>query len=154
MIWDFMAAFPFLQIGCLVMYNDTMQPRSHGGAGEVAPPTWAVDARDLENARPFLFVMFCSMLRILKGMRLWKIAEVMEELSMRSPGWATVFTLVRLLFYLFFCAHYLGCIWFYIGIGSGSIKNGWIAGEGGILPRDESNFLYEWICCMCKSSPA
>ena len=151
LLWDFIAAFPFLQIGCAVMHSDTMFPKSHGGAGLVAPIEWAGDARDLQNARPFLFVMFCSMLRISKGMRLWKIEETMEELSMRSPGWATVFTLVRLLFSLFICAHYMGCLWFYVGISSESIDSGWISGEGGILPRDDSNFMYEWVCCMCKS---
>ena len=136
LLWDVLAAFPFTQIGCAVHHNDKNAPALTG------------DARDIWQARPHQFVMFLQMLRSCKILRLWKLSESAEYVSMYSTAWSSIFSLLYLVFILFFSAHFLGCIWFYVGIGSNSIENGWISSEGGILPREEHNWFYEWICCM------
>lgn len=135
LLWDLIATFPFLQVGCGVW-------SSRAGSGVIITRE---DGMWFDGA---MFLMYCSMFRLLKYLRLWRMAEVSESINRNSPNLANLLTIVRLITILFFTAHYLSCVWFYISPKDDLSEEGWIFNEGGIIPRSPDNWLYEWITCM------
>jgi hypothetical protein len=92
--------------------------------------------------------MFLQMLRVLKGWRFWKLPETIDRIVEQASGILPhVLSLARLFVALFFTAHYLACIWFYIGISKDSIEVGWLSRQPNMLPRGHtgSSELYEWV---------
>ena len=108
------------------------------------------DAREFLESPSHNFIMFLAMIRVLKGLRFWKIPESIEQVTESSSHWANIISLVRLCFWLFFAAHYLACAWFYIGLSRSSIEGGWMAADGSILPRGHTHASYysEWIAAI------
>ena len=137
LLWDLVAATPFVQIACWMSKQDA-------DAGLVDT---IGDAYNFWEARPFRFVMFIRLQRVVKVLRLWRLAEFIDKVQLEHGAMSTAFTLGRLILFLFFAAHILGCIFFNVGLQSSSIEKGWLKSEGNILPRDPSNWFYEWVCC-------
>lgn len=133
--WDLVATFPFLQVGCGVWSS-----RTGGGALSTREELMWFDGA--------MFLMYCSMLRLFKVMRLWKLAETNEYVNKNSSILSNLLTVARLISILFFTAHYLSCVWFYISPKDDLSEQGWIYFEGGILPRAPENWLHEWIASM------
>jgi hypothetical protein len=135
-VWDLLAAFPFMQVGCAMRENtpdrDDTRP----------------DARILLDDPSYKYVMFLQMLRVLKGWRFWKLPETIDRIVEQASGILPhVLSLARLFVALFFTAHYLACIWFYIGLSKDSIEVGWLSRQPNMLPRGytASSELYEWV---------
>ncbi len=106
------------------------------------------DARILVDDPPYKYIMFLQMLRVLKGWRFWKLPETIDRIVEHSSGMLPhVLSLSRLFVSLFFTAHYLACIWFYIGLSQDSIEVGWLSRQPNMLPREHtgSSHLYEWV---------
>jgi len=137
LLWDLVAAAPLVQVACWMMKQDA-------DAGLVDT---IGDAYNFWEARPFRYVMFIRLQRVVKVLRLWRLAEFIEEVQLQHGAMSTAFTLGRLILFLFFAAHILGCIFFNVGLQSASIEKVWMNAEGNILPRDPSNWFYEWVCC-------
>jgi hypothetical protein len=106
------------------------------------------DARILLDDPSYKYIMFLQMLRVLKGWRFWKLPETIDRIVEQASGILPhVLSLARLFVALFFTAHYLACIWFYIGISKDSIEVGWLSRQPNMLPRGHtgSSELYEWV---------
>eukprot|EP00291_Cryptomonas_curvata_P016824 CAMPEP_0172166856 /NCGR_PEP_ID=MMETSP1050-20130122/9234_1 /TAXON_ID=233186 /ORGANISM="Cryptomonas curvata, Strain CCAP979/52" /LENGTH=460 /DNA_ID=CAMNT_0012837553 /DNA_START=1687 /DNA_END=3065 /DNA_ORIENTATION=- len=75
------------------------------------------------------------MLRLLKLLRLYRIKEAIRTLYRKFPRFRLMITAFELLLALFLSAHWMGCVYFFVGFN----KNGWVALQEGIMVPDDSD---------------
>lgn len=151
LIWDVLCCFPFIQVSCAIWSRSIEELAQGSGTYNSWKVGWEV-------------VHWLALFRVLKLWRLWKLAETAENIQRASMAQANMLTLAKMIFYLFFVAHYLGCIWFAVGIvppGADTymadFESSWTYLEGSIwIENDDGTFtrkmvaepdgwLYEWL---------
>lgn len=150
-IWDVLCCFPFIQVSCAIWKRSLEELAQGSGSYASWKLGWEI-------------VHWLSLFRVLKLYRLWKLAETAENIQRASMSQANLLTLAKMIFYLFFVAHYLGCIWFAVGnVTPGSdtfmadFESSWTYLEGSIwiengdgtftrkIEADPDGWLYEWL---------
>jgi hypothetical protein len=152
--WDVLCCFPFIQVSCAIWTRSLEELAKGSGTYSSWKVGWEI-------------VHWLSLFRVLKLYRLWKLSETAEKIQRASMAKANLLTLAKMIFYLFFVAHYLGCTWFAVGnVTPGSdtsmadFESSWTYLEGAIwIENDDGTFtrkiiaepdgwLYEWLASI------
>lgn len=78
---------------------------------------------------------FLKLVRLLRAFKLTTIFEKIEDYFQFSPAFNTILAFIRLVFLMLFIAHWMGCLWHFIGMSDlDSNPMTWIVAQG---VRDE-----------------
>jgi hypothetical protein len=158
LIWDVLCVIPWIQMSCGVWKKSIEVLKTYPDAINQTLPDvnrrgwWADDEQHPEYmtwVSGWQILHALALFRVFKLSRLWKLSEVAADITRNSPGKGAMLTIVYLVFALFFSAHFLACVWFWLGTptpASNDFGSSWTTLEGGIwVENDDGTFTRAMI---------